>query len=461
MPTPKKQYRCGNCNEVFPKWQGQCPKCKEWNVLVEETAVSGSKGGSPRSIGMKSSGASSTPSVAAARVKDISTSTHSHLPTGVGEFDRVLGGGLVPGGVILLAGDPGVGKSTLLLEVAGKAAQNGRTTLIISGEESREQIALRAQRVGALSDDLLIASEIDLSKVLGHIDQVQPDFVIIDSIQTIASPEIDSRVGDRSQVNEVASILTRVAKEHGIPIIMIGHVTKDGNIAGPRTVEHLVDVVLYFEGDPDSSLRLLRGIKNRYGPSDEIGCFEHSESGILEVPDPSGLLLGRRDEAISGVVTAISIEGRRPLPIEIQALVAGSQLPVPRRAVSGLDMPRTTMVQAVVERHGGVRLSDKDVFVSTIGGMRTREPSVDLATALALASAAKDYIIPLGLVAIGEVTLSGEIRRVPGVARRLTEAYRLGFKEAIVPQGSEIERAPQGMRIRQVRNMREAINLIS
>lgn len=446
---------------MFPKWQGQCPKCKEWNTITEVDIAPGSKGGSSRSIGMKSSGASSTPTIAAARVRDISTSSHSHLPTGVGEFDRVLGGGLVPGGVILLAGDPGVGKSTLLLEVAGKAAQNGRTTLIISGEESREQIALRAQRVNALSDNLLIASEIDLSKVLGHIDQVKPDFVIIDSIQTIASPEIDSRVGDRSQVNEVASILTRVAKEHGIPIIMIGHVTKDGNIAGPRTVEHLVDVVLYFEGDPDSSLRLLRGIKNRYGPSDEIGCFEHSESGILEVPDPSGLLLGRRDEAISGVVTAISIEGRRPLPIEIQALVAGSQLPVPRRAVSGLDMPRTTMVQAVVERHGGVRLSDKDVFVSTIGGMRTREPSVDLATALALASAAKDYIIPLGLVAVGEVTLSGEIRRVPGVVRRLSEAYRLGFKEAIVPQGSEVERAPAGMRIQQVRNMREAINLIS
>jgi DNA repair protein RadA/Sms len=258
-----------------------------------------------------------------------------------------------------------------------------------------------------------------------------------------------------SQVIEVSTVLSRVAKERGIPMILIGQVTKDGNIAGPRTVEHLVDVVLHFEGDRDSSLRILRGIKNRYGPSDEIGCFEHTGSGIIEVPDPSGLLLGRREAPVSGVATAIIIEGMRPLPVEVQALVNGSALPVPRRAVSGLDLGRTTMVQAILERHGKVRLSDKDVFASTIGGMRTREPSIDLATAIALDSATTDYALPLGVIVIGEVTLSGEVRQVPGIERRLNEAARLGFTRAIIPSGSKV--SVKGMGVSKVSTIVEAL----
>jgi DNA repair protein RadA/Sms len=430
----KEKYRCSKCQSVYGKWAGKCPSCNAWNTLEsfdEVVSSSGSKG-----VGIKSSAQASTPAISARRVKDIATNKYKHVATGIGEFDRVLGGGLIPGGVILLAGDPGAGKSTILTTIAGKAADNGIRTLIISGEESVEQIALRAMRIGADAEELYIASEVDLSKVIGQIDEIQPNFLIIDSIQTIASPEINSRMGEKSQITEVATVMTRLAKERNIPLVMVGHVTKDGNIAGPRTIEHLVDVVLYFEGERDSSLRLLRGVKNRYGPSDEIGCFEHSESGILEVPDPSGLLLGRREEAVPGVVTAVSLEGRRPLPIEIQALVTGSYLPVPRKAVSGLDTPRSTMVQAIVDKHTTVRLFDKDVFLSTIGGIRTREPSVDLATALALASAEKGFVIPIGTVVIGEVTLSGEIRQVPGISRRLMEAERLGFVQAVIPEGS-------------------------
>lgn len=428
-------YRCSACKSPHAKWYGQCPTCQEWGT-VEEYANAAQV--SSRAVGVKSNATSSAPAIPAARASEISLTGHSHESTGIGELDRVLGGGLVPGGVILMAGEPGAGKSTLATDVVNKVALTGKTTLFVSSEESREQIALRAQRIGATSDKMYIAAETDLSKVLGHIEALSPDLVVVDSIQTMASGEIDSRAGSISQVVEVATVLSRIAKERGVPLLLIGQVTKDGNIAGPRTVEHLVDVVLHFEGDRDSSLRILRGIKNRYGPADEIGCFEHTSHGIVEVPDPSGLLLGRRESPVAGVATAIIIEGMRPLPVEVQALVAGSALPVPRRAVSGLDLGRTTMVQAILERHGNVRLSDKDVFASTIGGMRTREPSIDLATAIALDSAAKDYALPLGVIVVGEVTLSGEIRQVPGIERRLNEAARLGFTRAIIPSGSKV-----------------------
>lgn len=449
----KTSFVCDKCGAQTPKWQGQCPKCKEWNTLQEDASVAKN---ASRAVGIKTSATASVPDQPAARARDIAIDRHRHAPTGIGEFDRVLGGGLIPGGVILLAGEPGAGKSTLVTSIASKTAHGGLKTLIVSSEESREQIAIRANRIGADSDDMYISSETDVAKAMGQIDIVNPDLIILDSLQTMASADLDARAGSVSQVTEVATIMTRIAKERNIPMILIGQVTKEGTIAGPRVVEHLVDVVLYFEGDRDSSLRLLRGVKNRYGPADEIGCFEHSESGILEVPDPSGLLLGRRDVAVAGVATAVIIEGRRPLPIEVQALVAGSALPVPRRAVSGLDSPRTTMVQAVLERHGRVRLADKDVFASTIGGIRTREPSIDLATGIALASAANDYALPLDTVVVGEVTLSGEIRQVPGIARRLMEAERLGFHQAIIPAGYS---GKTSMRTHSASNIAEALRI--
>lgn len=325
--------------------------------------------------------------------------------------------------------------SSILSHVASIMSMKAKV-LYVSGEESVNQIKLRAERTKTVGDNFFLASENDLSKAMWHIDEIKPDLIIVDSMQTIASPDIDGRAGSPSQVTEVATMFTRICKERGVPLIMVGHFTKDGNVAGPRTVEHLVDVVLSFEGEDDSPLRFLRAIKNRFGAADEIGCFEHTEEGLAEVPDPSGLLLGDRSNAIAGVCSSIYLEGKRPLPVEIQALVAPTFLPNPRRVTSGLDGPRTLMIQAVVDKRGGVKIADKDVYVSTIAGARIKEPAVDLATVIAIASSAMNRDIDPKVVAIGEVTLSGEIRKVPGMNRRLQEAIRLGFNFAFVPPGT-------------------------
>lgn len=352
--------------------------------------------------------------------------------------------------------------SSLLAIVADHLSEMDNV-LYISGEESIQQIKIRHERMNAMGKHLYLASESDLAKVLWHIDEVQPKLIIVDSLQTIASGDMEGRAGSVSQVVEVATILTRLAKERGIPVIFVGHFTKDGNVAGPRVVEHLVDVVLAFEGEEDSPLRLLRGIKNRFGPADEIGCFEHTETGLEEVPDPSGLLLGSHDIDISGVSTSIFLEGKRALPVEIQALVTGSVLPNPRKVTSGLDAPRTTMLQAVLQKHGGgdMRLADKDIYVSTIGGMKIKEPSVDLATVIALASAQLNLISRSDAVAIGEVTLSGEVRRSPGINRRLAEAVRLGFKAALVPVGTKLNLPKSilesGITIIEIKNVSHAV----
>lgn len=326
--------------------------------------------------------------------------------------------------------------SSILAKVAHHLSMD-KDVLYVSGEESIQQIKLRHRRMGAEGNNLYLASENDLSKVLWQIDEVKPKLIIVDSLQTIASPDIDGRAGSPSQVTEVATILTRIAKERGIPVIFVGHYTKAGDVAGPRVVEHLVDVVLSFEGEEDSTLRLLRGIKNRFGPADEIGCFEHTETGLEEVSDPSGLLLGAHTEPVSGVATSIFLEGKRALPIEIQALVTSTVLPNPRKVTSGLDSARTIMIQAVLQKHGGITLGDKDVYVSTIGGMRVKEPAVDLATVIALISAQMGEVSRNDAVAIGEVTLSGEIRKTTGIHRRLAEAVRLGFTTALVPIGTK------------------------
>lgn len=435
MSTPRRLsvYRCSACGESHPKWVGRCTKCNAWDTVTETAPA-------PQStVGLRSGLRAGPVSTPARRVGEIVLDPTRHTPTGIGEFDRVLGGGLVRGAVVLLAGEPGVGKSTLLLGVAHHVARHGRTVLVASGEESAEQIKLRADRVGADADRLFIAAETDLAAVLGHVDQVNPDLLIVDSIQAVASGDIDGRSGGVAQVTEVTTALTRVAKQRGMHLILVGQVTREGTIAGPRLVEHMVDVVISFEGDRHSTLRMIRGVKNRFGPADEVGCFEHTDTGIVEVPDPSGLFLGRRDEPVPGTCTTVVIEGKRPIPAEVQALVAPTSLPVPRRGSSGLDAARLAMTLAATERHGKVRLAARDVYCATVGGMRIGEPAADLAVAFAVASAAADLPIRGDAVAVGEVTLSGDVRRVSGLPRRLAEAARLGFTVALVPPGTRDE----------------------
>jgi DNA repair protein RadA/Sms len=353
----------------------------------------------------------------------------------VAELDRVLGGGLVPGAVILLAGEPGVGKSTLLLEVAAQTARAGRRTLYVSGEESASQVRLRADRTGAIEPELYLAAETDLGAVLTHIEDTQPSLLVVDSVQTIGASGSDGVPGGVSQVKEVAAALVRTAKTHNITTIIVGHVTKDGSIAGPRVLEHLVDVVVQFEGDRHSRLRLVRAVKNRYGPTDEVGCFDLSDVGIVGLPDPSGLFLSRGSLTVPGTCVTVTLEGRRPLMTEVQSLVARSEIPTPRRATSGLDSARVAMIIAVLARRARAPLGNQDVYLSTVGGVRLTEPASDLAVAMAIASAVRDQPMPEDAVAFGELGLAGELRPVAGIPRRLAEAARLGFRAAFVPAG--------------------------
>jgi DNA repair protein RadA/Sms len=399
-------------------------------------------------------GAVTTP---ARPIAEIDVEAARARPTGVGELDRVLGGGLVPGAVLLLAGEPGVGKSTLLLEVAKHYAAGG-TALVVTGEESAAQVRLRAERTGALHRRLYLAAETDLAALLGHVETVDPGLLVVDSVQTIASPAAEGSAGGVTQVRAVAAALIAAAKSRNMATVLVGHVTKDGAIAGPRVLEHLVDVVLQFEGDRHSTLRLVRATKNRFGPADEVGCFELTDGGIEGLPDPSGLFLSRRTEPVPGSCVTVTVEGRRPLPAEVQALVARSTLATPRRAVSGLDSARVAMVLAVLERRGRVRLGADDVFSATVGGVRVTEPAADLALALAVASAARDAPIPAATVVLGEVGLSGEVRRVGGVGRRLAEAARLGFTAALVPP--DPGPLPAGMRVTEVADLGAALRVL-
>jgi len=420
-------YRCDECAFAVPKWVGRCPECQAWGSVVEVGAAR---------PGLRAAAAGPV-SAPARPIAEVGLEAARARPTGVGELDRVLGGGLVPGAVVLLAGEPGVGKSTLLLEVAGGCAAAGPApALVVTGEESAAQVRLRAERTGALHPALFLAAETDLSAVLTHVDAVRPGLLVVDSVQTIVSPDAEGAAGGVTQVRAVAAALIAVAKERGIAVVLVGHVTKDGAIAGPRVLEHLVDVVLHFEGDRHSTLRVVRALKNRYGAADEVGCFELHDGGIRGLPDPSGLFLTRRAEPVPGTCVTVTVEGRRPLLAEVQSLVAPSALGTPRRAVSGLDASRVAMVLAVVGRRGRLRIADTDVFTATVGGVRVTEPAADLAIALAVASAARDVPLPPGLVVVGEVGLSGEVRRVGGVQRRLAEAVRLGFTGALVPPGS-------------------------
>ncbi|KMM45995.1 DNA repair protein RadA, partial [Cellulomonas sp. A375-1] len=415
----------------------------------------GPGGGAPRT-------AAAAPSRGPARpISEIPSETAQARPTGVDELDRVLGGGLVPGAVVLLAGEPGVGKSTLLLDVAARAARGGRRVLYVTGEESVAQVRLRADRIRALDPNLLLADETDLASVLGHIEQSAPDLFVLDSVQTVASTQVEGSAGGVAQVREVSSAVIQAAKSRDMPAVLVGHVTKDGSVAGPRTLEHLVDVVCQFEGERHSRLRLLRATKNRYGPTDEVGCFDLSESGIVGLPDPSGLFVSQALHAVPGTCLTVTLEGRRPLAVEVQALVAPSASPNPRRTTSGVDSARLAMVLAVLQRRLGARLADQDVYLSTVGGARVVEPAGDLALALAAIGSREDVALPRGLVALGEVGLAGEIRAVPGVGRRLAEAARLGFRRAIVPASSVDDLVPpDGVHVLGATDLAHAVQLV-
>ncbi len=427
-------YACTECGWRAPKWVGRCGECQQWGT-VQVVGTPGATLARTVQASAPASGREARP------ITELVGEPVRHRPTGIGELDRVLGGGIVPGAAVLFSGEPGVGKSTLLLDAAARAAERGGRVLYASGEESTGQIRMRAERTGALHDTLYLASETDLATVLGHIEAVQPELVIVDSVQTLASDRVDGGAGGPAQVREVAAALIRVAKEHGVPVILVGHVTKDGNVAGPRLLEHLVDVVCHFEGDRRSALRFLRTLKNRFGPTDEVGCFEMSGSGIQEVPDPSGLFLSRSTEPVSGTCATIALEGRRAIPVEVQALVASTTAPNPRRVTSGVDGARVAMVLAVLERRARVKLHDKDVYVSTVGGVRLAEPAADLAIALAVLSAITDQPLAHELAAVGEISLAGEVRPVVGGEQRRAEAQRLGYRRLVDSDSGTLARA--------------------
>ena len=454
--APKTVYTCSACGHSVPKWFGRCPDCGEWNTM-EETVPAAAAAPARTATTVR-------PNVPAQSIAQVSAKQAEAKPTGVAEFDRVLGGGLVPGAVLLIAGEPGVGKSTLLLDVAHRFAQSGHgRALVATGEESASQVRLRADRIGALHDNLMLAAETQLSAVLGHLDDVKPGLLVLDSVQTVASGDVDGVPGGVTQVRSVAAGLISVAKERGITCILVGHVTKDGNIAGPRVLEHLVDTVLHFEGDRHSSLRLLRGVKNRFGPADEVGCFEMTESGIVSLSDPAGLFLAESsEEPVPGTCVTVTMEGRRAMLVEVQALVGGSAKDgtIPRRTVSGLDSARLNMSLAVLDRRGGVRCLDREVYAATVGGMRVTEPAADLAIGLAVASSVSSAPVSADIVAIGEIGLTGAVRRVSGVPRRLAEARRLGFKHALVPPGCSDD-APKSMTVTEVATIGEALRIAS
>lgn len=438
-------YHCGECGWTAPKWVGRCAQCHTWGSVAQVGPTRSHLG----------------PAVLAAppaAIGEVDAHRCAPRPTGVGELDRVLGGGLVAGAAVLLAGEPGIGKSTLLLDVAARAARAGRVVLYVSAEESAGQIRLRAERIDAMATSLYLAAETDLGTVLHHLERLAPDLLVVDSVQTIASGEVEGAAGNVAQVREVAAALVQAGKRRDLPVLLVGHVTKDGAVAGPRTLEHLVDVVLAFEGERHGRLRLLRATKNRYGPTDEVGCFDLSDAGIVGLADASGLFLSTREAAVPGTCVTVALEGRRPLVVEVQALVAPSHVPTPRRATHGLDASRVAMVTAVLHRRARVPIASSDVYTATVGGARLTEPAADLAIAVAVASSVLDLPVPPQAVAFAEVGLAGELRPVTGMPRRLAEAARLGFRRAWVPPGVLAGAVvPAGLQVTEVADVAAAV----
>lgn len=445
MAKTRTVHRCSACGWETPKWSGRCDGCGEWNSLVEELESPATRDpvGPP----------TSTP----ARIADVADLGAASTPTGLPEVDRVLGGGLVPGSVTLVGGEPGIGKSTLLLQLVGAAVASGSTGLYVSGEESAGQVKARAARLGAVRDDLWLVAETALPHILDHLETVGPQLVVIDSIQTLHDPALSSAAGSVAQVRECANRLVAHAKRHGVTVILVGHVTKDGTLAGPRVLEHVVDTVLEFDGDRHHGLRLLRAAKHRFGATSEVGLLQMDEHGLSAVEDPSGLFLADRVTGVSGSAVVPTVDGNRPLLVEVQALVAASNLSNPRRSAQGLDGGRLAMLLAVLERRCGLSVSSNDVYALAVGGARVHDPGADAALALAVASSLGGEPIGDDVVAVGEVGLGGELRQVGHLDRRLTETARLGFRRAIVPRG--VMPAVDGLEILQAPTLRAAVAL--
>lgn len=447
MAKVKTIYVCQACGGTSAKWQGQCPTCQAWNTLEESIAETPS---APRFQGLAQS-------IPRQKLATIQAEDLPRLPTGIEEFDRVLGGGLVPGGVVLLGGDPGIGKSTLLLQALAQMSAAGVSVLYSSGEESAAQIALRAKRIDLKAPQLEVLAEIQLEKLLTIMDTVRPQVVVVDSIQTIYSEAFSSAPGSVAQVRECAAQLTRFAKSTGICVLLVGHVTKDGHLAGPRVLEHIVDTVLYFEGDTHSSFRLVRAIKNRFGAVNELGVFAMTEKGLRGVSNPSAIFLSQHAEMVPGACVLVTQEGSRPLLVEIQALVDTAHIPNPRRLAVGLEQHRLAMLLAVLHRHAGIACFDQDVFLNAVGGVKISEPAADLAVLLAIQSSIRNRALPKELIVFGEVGLAGEIRPCPRGQERLKEAAKLGFTVAIIPKANMPKTKIAGLRIICVERIDEAI----
>jgi DNA repair protein RadA/Sms len=446
MARAKTTYRCQECGAQEPKWAGRCSACEAWGALVEERVED-----RPRA-------AIAPTDAVPLPIADVDAVAWAPAPTHVGELDRVLQGGLVPGSVTVLGGEPGIGKSTLLLQALAGMAKAGQRCLYVTAEESAQQVRLRAERLGALPPHLWLVSDTALPHLLTHIETVQPDVVAVDSIQTVFDPALGSAPGSVAQVRECAHRLVRVAKERAMSAVLVGHVTKEGSLAGPRVLEHLVDTVLSFEGERHHALRLLRAVKHRFGAIDELGLFEMTDAGLESVPDPSALFLADRRAGTPGSVVAPVLDGHRPLLVEVQALVARSELPSPRRSAQGLDQGRLALVLAVLQEHVDLPFDKRDIHTVVAGGVRATEPGVDLALALAVASARDKVPVPGDVVACGEVGLGGELRQVHQTARRLAEAARLGFRRAVVPASAPLELP--GIEVLRVRTLEQAVRLV-
>ncbi|NMG27671.1 DNA repair protein RadA [Aromatoleum evansii] len=449
MAKAKTSFVCSECGGQAPRWQGQCPQCKGWNTLVE-TVIEATAPGSSRFAAL----AGTTGRLQS--LAELEPREEPRTPTGIEEFDRVLGGGLVSGGVVLIGGDPGIGKSTLLLQALSALATQ-QAAIYVSGEESGEQVALRAQRLQLDPAGLKLLPEINLERILATLKESKPRIAVIDSIQTVYSEALQSAPGSVAQVRECAAQLTRFAKQSGTSLIMVGHVTKDGTLAGPRVLEHIVDTVLYFEGDTHSSFRLVRAFKNRFGAVNELGVFAMTERGLRGVSNPSAIFLSQHSQQVAGSCVLVTQEGTRPLLVEIQALVDGAHSPNPRRLSVGLEQNRLAMLLAVLHRHAGVVCFDQDVFVNAVGGVKIAEPAADLAVLLAIVSSLRSRALPRELVVFGEVGLAGEIRPAPRGQERLKEAAKLGFTVAIIPKANAPKQAIAGMRVIAVDRIEEAI----
>lgn len=453
MAKSRTSFVCNDCGAVASRWTGQCGDCKAWNTMTEQVESAGLNRMS-QTPGMHKSLAQTAPVLSLADIEAIDV---PRFGTGIEEFDRVLGGGLVAGGVVLIGGDPGIGKSTLLLQALANLAVT-RNTLYVSGEESGAQIALRARRLQVEAKELKLQAEIQLEKILGTIADMKPEVAVIDSIQTLYSDALTSAPGSVAQVRECAAQLTRVAKQTGVTIILVGHVTKEGALAGPRVLEHIVDTVLYFEGDTQSSFRLVRAIKNRFGAVNELGVFAMTEKGLKGVSNPSALFLSQHDSQVPGSCVMVTQEGTRPLLVEIQALVDASHLPNARRLSVGLEQNRLAMLLAVLHRHAGIAAFDQDVFINAVGGVKITEPAADLAVLLAINSSMRNKPLPRGLVVFGEVGLAGEIRPAPRGQERLREAAKLGFSIAVIPKSNVPKQKIEGMTIVAVERIDEAFS---